>query len=483
MTGTKFDIKKLDGKNDFGLWQVLWEITKETIAAGIGKFKDCIHDKDTLKLEDVLTTLRDGNGGIVLDGAQNHMNIQERLLCLIYEEKMEGGNILLGDGKECRVRETEGFTVKMQSGRIKVIRGSMVVLSRTRRANCVYTLDGQESTQQCMKSGVAKHLSVAGIQQHNELAEDTNMTFLAKVCYFLIQFDLSKVFWAKDTTMSIYLVNRSLSSAIRFKTLIDMLEFLGWLTCIKQGMLKIFMGCREGIVGNKLWRLDDVTSKVMLYRNMSFNKSGEYKKTFIDSGVGKAVTTVKAITGSIHQAEIWDIKGLLDEAKDNILGMEVVRDQSGNTLRVSQSRVYNGKSVQTLLEGHSILSLEVSLSGDCDVEKNGKWSYTYAVGSQVYQAVCTRPDIASTDVGMLDGFDRGLQTNIQFFVDFDYAMGRSITVGRSIIGYGFMIRGCAGEAKLQHMEALSTTEAGYMTLTGNNEGGYSAKGTLNRVRG
>nr|GEW56170.1 zinc finger, CCHC-type [Tanacetum cinerariifolium] len=33
MTGTKFNIKKLDGKNDFGLWQ------------------------DTLKLEDVLTTL------------------------------------------------------------------------------------------------------------------------------------------------------------------------------------------------------------------------------------------------------------------------------------------------------------------------------------------------------------------------------------------------------------------------------------------
>ncbi|GKD42663.1 zinc finger, CCHC-type containing protein, partial [Tanacetum coccineum] len=244
-------------------------------------------------------------------------------------EEYDGGNILLGDGKECR-----------------------------------------GSTQQCMKSGVAKHLSVAGIQQHNELAEDTNMTFLAKVRYFLIQFGLSKVFWAKDTTMSIYLVNRSLSSAIGFKTLIDMLGFLGWLTCIKQGMLKIFMGCREGIVGNKLWRLHDVTLKVVLYRNMGFNKSGEYKKTFIDSGVGKAVMTVKAITGSIHQAEIWDIKGFLDEAKDNILGMEVVRDQSGNTLRVSQSRVYNGKSVQTLLEGHSILSLEVSLSGDCDVEKN-----------------------------------------------------------------------------------------------------------------
>ncbi|GKE62644.1 hypothetical protein Tco_1513011 [Tanacetum coccineum] len=64
-----------------------------------------------------------------------------------------------------------------------------------------------------------------------------------------------------------------------------------------------------------------------------------------------------------------------DKAKGNVLGMEIVRDQSGKTLRVSQSRFYNEKLVQTLLEGYSILSLEVSLSRDCDVEKNDKWSY------------------------------------------------------------------------------------------------------------
>ncbi|GKA19383.1 hypothetical protein Tco_0699298 [Tanacetum coccineum] len=80
-------------------------------------------------------------------------------------------------------------------------------------------------------------------------------------------------------------------------------------------------------------------------------------------------------------------------------------------------------------KGHSTLSLKDSLSRDCDVEKNGKWSYIYVVGSQEYQVVCTKPDIALTGVDMLDGFDRSLQTNVQ------------------------------------HMEALSTTEAGYMTFT------------------
>ncbi|GJW96223.1 hypothetical protein Tco_0178031 [Tanacetum coccineum] len=103
---------------------------------------------------------------------------------------------------------------------------------------------------------------------------------------------LSKVLWAEDTTMSTYLVTRSPSSAIGFKMPIDMLGFFGWLASIKQGMLEpvkvkcIFLGYRKGTVDNKLWRFDDVTSKVVLYRNMGFNESGEYKKTFIGSSVG-----------------------------------------------------------------------------------------------------------------------------------------------------------------------------------------------------
>ncbi|GKC19901.1 hypothetical protein Tco_1022051 [Tanacetum coccineum] len=97
-------------------------------------------------------------------------------------------------------------------------------------------------------------------------------------------------------------------------------------------------------------------------------------------------------------AEIWATKDLLDKEKENILGMEIVKDQSGNTLRVSQSRFYNRKLVQTFLEGHSILSLKGSLSEDCNVEKNGKWSCIYEVGSQEYQMVCTRHGIALVDV-------------------------------------------------------------------------------------
>ena len=84
------------------------------------------------------------------------------------------------------------------------------------------------------------------------------------------------------------------------------------------------------------------------------------------------------------KAEIWVTKGLLDEAKEIILGMEIFRTQSGNTLRVSRFRFSNGMSVQTLLGGHSTLSLEGSLSGNRDEEKKSKGSCIYDVGSHKY---------------------------------------------------------------------------------------------------
>nr|GFA20646.1 zinc finger, CCHC-type [Tanacetum cinerariifolium] len=61
----------------------------------------------------------------------------------------------------------------------------------------------------------------------------------------------------------------------------------------------IFLGYHVSIVGNKLWRLDDVTLKVALYRNMGFNESEEYKKTFIGSGVG---------TGSMQVLHVFEFE-------------------------------------------------------------------------------------------------------------------------------------------------------------------------------
>nr|GEU79845.1 putative reverse transcriptase domain-containing protein [Tanacetum cinerariifolium] len=244
----------------------------------------------------------------------------------------------------------------------------------------------------------------------------TNVTFFTMIRCFLIQSGLSKVFGAEDTTRSTYLVNRSPSSVIGFKKPIDMLGFFGWLASIGQRMLEpvkfkcIFLGYHESIVGTgsmqvlhgfdfEVQPLEDHTFEVEPQENvyqgaglqevqtqdlMDYQLAHDREHLACELfGYREDInedTFVVATLEKIYAHESFTFsntvvceatKGLLDKAKENILGMEIVRDQSGNTLRVSQSRFYNGKLVQTLLEGHSILSLKASLSGDNNVEKNG----------------------------------------------------------------------------------------------------------------
>nr|GEV08670.1 hypothetical protein [Tanacetum cinerariifolium] len=218
--------------------------------------------------------------------------MSEGLDYMVDFKEYEGGNVLLVDGRECHVRRTKGFTVKIQSGRIKVIKGSLVVLSRTtRRANYVYTMDSHAVTSDKEYiERVGSTNGVAGIQQQNGLVKETNMTLLAKVL-----------------------------QGIEFEV-----EALG-----DHG----FEVEPQGI---------NTQHRHYWYREDS------NKAAFV-------VAKVEKIYG--HESLTLVIQFL-------------VRGQSGNTLRVSQSKFYNEKLVLALLEGHSILSLEGSLSGDCDVEKN-----------------------------------------------------------------------------------------------------------------
>ncbi|GJW48600.1 hypothetical protein Tco_0080246 [Tanacetum coccineum] len=405
--GDQVDIEKFDGKNDFGLWQV------------------------------------SGSGA---DGRD----------CLVDFEEYDGGNILLGDGREFRVRRTGKVQVQMRDG-------SSFVLDNVSQAVTRKTLKGrkqlgeyqtwwkiktgnvldscnQMSTQQCMKSGVTKHLGVVEIQQQNGLVKETNVTLLAKgvefemepqedhafevellrnvdqgvgsqkvqtqdLIYYHLAHDREKhsaheLFgYREDSNEAAFAVVAAekiyTHGLINFNDTVACEVIFKWKTGLKEEM--------------------DVWSDVYMLSNGCKKSSDNKNDYYWEYAPGMFIHLSLYIDGMILfcgcMAEIWVTKGLLDKVKRNILGMEIVRNQGGNTLRVSQSRFYNGKLVHTSLEGHFILSLEGSLSGDCDVEKNGKWSCIYAVGSQEYQMVCTRLDIASADVGLLNKFDRGLQTD------------------------------------------------------------------------
>nr|GFC81380.1 retrotransposon protein, putative, Ty1-copia subclass [Tanacetum cinerariifolium] len=213
------------------------------------------------------------------------------------------------------------------------------------------------------------------------------------------------------------------------------------------------------------------------------------------------------------KAEIGSTKSLLKREFDmkdlgeakKILGMEIVRDRSRKILRVSQFgyisnilnnfRIDNGKSVQMPLGGHFKLSLKDCPVRDCDVERMSKVPYANAVGSLMYLMVCTRPDIAyavsivsrylanpgkshwevvkwilkylrgTANVGLIYGTNRDNYMDVTGFVDSDYA--KDPDKGRSITGYAFLVQGCvvSWKATLQHVVALSTTEAEHMALT------------------
>ncbi|GJR47274.1 retrovirus-related pol polyprotein from transposon TNT 1-94 [Tanacetum coccineum] len=113
---------------------------------------------------------------IMDSGCSYHMT--PRLDILFDFLKCDGGSVQLGDNRECKIKsidkvrvqlkdgssfvlhnvryipelkrnlislgtlKKEGYTVKLQSGKVKAINGSRVILSGIRRDNCVYSLDG-----------------------------------------------------------------------------------------------------------------------------------------------------------------------------------------------------------------------------------------------------------------------------------------------------------------------------------------------------
>ncbi|GKB61942.1 hypothetical protein Tco_0918128 [Tanacetum coccineum] len=266
---------------------------------------------------------------------------------------------------------------------------------------------------------------------------------------------------------------RSPSLAIGFKKPIDMLGFFGWLVSIKKGVLEpvkvkcIFLGYHKSIVGNKLWRLDEVTSKVVLYRNMGFNESGEYKKTFIGSGVARDKEQ-----DSTHR--LFSYREDSNEAAFAVAKAEKIYAHESLTFNNTVACEVISKWKAGLKDDMDARSDVYVLSNGCKKCSNDidvyYWEYTPV---QVLQRKVGTDFVEGTLHTVLEGSLSGTvmwkrMTHVQVFVNFDYAMGRSIIVmGRSITRYGLMIQGCTGslEAMMLHMMALLPTEAGYMTLT------------------
>ncbi|GKB35063.1 zinc finger, CCHC-type containing protein [Tanacetum coccineum] len=444
MTGTKFDIEKFDGKNDFGLWQVrmkallehqglataLEELHATTIMAYDNVIQKkaysalifCLVGRDLAAIDSVISD--DDHALFLLTSLpSSYDNFMETFLYGQDTLKLEDVLVTLNSRETQKMTEAkgdggEGLYVRGRSGRRDMKRDTDNAWSksqgRSSRLKCYICQSEEHLKRDCSRYNHKKsqgffrnedQVSSSGPDEYDsadvmmaigvdelldwimdlgklDSVEDQNRDTTADWS------GLSKIFWAEDTTMSTYLVNKSPSLAIGFKMPVDMLG------------------------------------------NMGFNESGKYKKTFICSCVG---------TGSVQVLQGVEFK--VESQEDHAFEVEPLRNvgQEASSQKVTKGLLDEAK-------GNIIVSLKSSLSGDYDMEKN--------------------------DVGMLDGFDRGLQTDVQVFVDFDYAIGRSIT------WYGLMIQGCtmSWEAILQHMEALLTTEAVYIIIMEAEKEAISLKG-------
>nr|GFA77518.1 retrovirus-related Pol polyprotein from transposon TNT 1-94 [Tanacetum cinerariifolium] len=164
MTRAKFDIKKFDGTGDFGSWRIKMrallirhgcEAALEVLPANmeaqtkaeLNKKAHNEFNKIVLDLANIKVKFEDEDFALLLLTSlpASYEHFMDTLLYRREALLWRTGSVQLGDNRECKIRgtlEKEGFTVKLHSGKVKVINGSRVVLSGIRRDNYVYSLDG-----------------------------------------------------------------------------------------------------------------------------------------------------------------------------------------------------------------------------------------------------------------------------------------------------------------------------------------------------
>nr|GFA20268.1 hypothetical protein [Tanacetum cinerariifolium] len=338
-------------------------------------------------------------------------------------KEFNGGTILLDDNRACAIKGTGKVRVKMKDG-------SSFVLENVRniKGNCVYPLDGWA------ESGEAS----VGIQENESLAQ----------------------VWHKCPGH----INKAGLHELEKRDVLGNKD-LGKL--MPRAIKCIFLVYPNSMKGYKLWWLVDVKPKIIISMYVVFKESLMYKNTLKGAGAvdsGKEVEFEVELQGMRDRAKRTNIipAGYTDEddmliackSKSEIeytkglLRKEFDMKELGPARKkiTNNYRVDNGKSVSVTLGAHFKVSLKDYSSNDCDVERISKVPYVNAIG-------------------LVYGRCQGKHVDVDGYMDADYA--KDLDKGRLVTGYVFMVHGCvvSWKATLQHVVALSTTEAEYMALT------------------
>ena len=230
-----------------------------------------------------------------------------------------------------------------------------------------------------------------------------------------------------------------------------------------------------------------------------------------------------------HLSDIEKLKNLLKgkfEMKylgsaKRILGIDIIRNRATGTLFLSQSRyiskvlerfqMMDSKPILTPLGAQFKLSNDMSPTSYADEVQMADIPYSQAVESLMYAMVCTRVDIAyavsvmsrfmsnpgklhwdavkwimrylkgTLDHGLMYGKSKHEVCEVRGYVDSDFA--GEFDRRKSISGYLFMLDNCliSWKATLQHILALSSTEAEFIAATEAAKESMWLKGLLNEL--
>ncbi|GJV77739.1 ribonuclease H-like domain-containing protein [Tanacetum coccineum] len=355
----KFDIKKFNGSNDFGVWRVKmrclliqhgWEAAldlfpetmedaKKTAALKTDAYKKahsalllCLDNKLLMEVnkEDSAagvwinlnsrelkkrTDAKDDGNGLYVRGRSDHQGSPKERLSKKEQEEI---NWLCQE--ECGI----GFCSFHMTPRrdflfdFKEFNGGTVLPGNNRACAIIGT--GKVRVQ--MKDGLSFVLE--NVRYIPELKRNLiSLGTLDREGYTVKlqngRSGLPDSFWAEATVTETYLINRSPSTTLEKKTPMDLwsghlanYEMLRIFGCVayshmNQGKLKpraikcIFLGYPDGVKGYRLWRLDDVKPKIIISRDVVFNESLIYKDTLKGAGAadsGKEVEFKVKLQGS-----------------------------------------------------------------------------------------------------------------------------------------------------------------------------------------
>lgn len=204
-----------------------------------------------------------------------------------------------------------------------------------------------------------------------------------------------------------------------------------------------------------------------------------------------------------------------------ILGMHIQRNPAEGTITIDQHKYVkevlerfgmgDSHPVSTPADVNSKLTNEMSPSSESDREEMKKIPYQEAVGSLLYAAQVSRPDIQYA-VNMVSRFNhnpgkahwmavkrimrylngtrdmklcyqRDEKEDLHGFCDADWA--GDVSDRRSVTGYVFLLQGSAitWNSKKQPTVALSTTEAEYMAMSSSTQEAIWLKNLYNDIFG